>query len=408
MSVRVQLAKLREFEEQKTEGEDSSHPTPCMHACIAVALLPVRNVKRRSDWLDIHRGSTISSPELARSLCIDGPRIAGTTPIWTEVLERSHLTGHTEMDNVEPPTAVWHIGGDVPKGNQRRHLGDTALRATTPQGCTMDYETLDGSQFSLRAVWTKQDGKPVFDYTTISAYVEGVAYVGKLYQPPHQVDETDVLNSLEPVPPQCIRPEFPENFTLASEVDPAVHYLKAPSFTYDDCRPGNTFVADCVLNEVSVLERLKAKPHPNLASYHGCVVKDGLITHICSERYPASLAEHVNSGINEEQETRLLSSIEAGIGHLHALGLAHNDINPDNICIDADGNAVVLDFDGCLPFGEKLSEETAGIMASKLSLSNRMNDLIHGLGSVEEFLRLGCDGEHPDPDSSRDMGVTQN
>ncbi|KAK3708987.1 hypothetical protein LTR37_011151 [Vermiconidia calcicola] len=271
----------------------------------------------------------------------------------------------------------------------------------------MDYETPDGSQFSLRAVWTEQNGEPTFDYTTISAYVEGVAYVGKLYQPPDEVDEAEVLNALEPVPLECIRPKFREDFTLVLEGDPVVHYLKAPSFTYDDCRPGNTFVADCVLNEVSVLEQLKAKPHPNLASYHGCVVKYGLITHICLKRYPASLAEYVNSGISEEQENRLLSGIEAGVGHLHALGLAHNDINPDNICVDADRNAVILDFDSCLPFGEKLFKGTAGIMASELPLSNRMNDLVHGLGSIADFLRLGWAGEHSDADSSRHMGVTQ-
>ena len=92
-----------------------------------------------------------------------------------------------------------------------------------------------------------------------------------------------MLKSLEPVPVECIHPQFPEGFTIAPTFNKSLHYLKAPLSTYNDCRPANTFVATYVLNEASVLELLMKHPHPNIARYYGCLVKDGRITHFCLE-----------------------------------------------------------------------------------------------------------------------------
>ena len=252
----------------------------------------------------------------------------------------------------------------------------------------MDYETPDGSQFSLREVWTEREGDPVFAYTTISAHVDGVAYTGRLNDPPDNVDEADVLSALEPVPPGCINPQLPEDFTIAPEPDPLSHYLKAPSFTYEDCRPGKTVVADCVLNEASVLERLRVNSHANLISYFGCVVKAGLITHLSLKRYESNLIDYANADLSEAEIFKLLEGIKAGLEHLHSLGLAHNDINPYNICIDSGGKPVIVDFDSCLPFGEKLTKGVGSSVefSSESSVSNQEND-IRSLDDIAEFLR---------------------
>ena len=252
----------------------------------------------------------------------------------------------------------------------------------------MDYETPDGSQISLREVWTKKDGKSAFEYTSVSAYVEGNAYVGKLAQLPQDVDDADVLNSLEPVPKACIHPPMPDGFAVAPEFDLTWHYLKAPSFTYEDCRPGKTFVADCVLNEASVLERLKAHPHPNIVKYYGCVVKDGLITHISLKKYPRSLVEYAEPGLSDSQKARIFNGVKEGIHHLHSLGLAHNDITPQNICVDADGEAIIVDFDSCLPFGENLLKSAMDkeTMPLKVPISSQDNDLIAGIDVIIDFL----------------------
>lgn len=268
----------------------------------------------------------------------------------------------------------------------------------------MDYETSDGSQFSLREVWTEHNGELAFAYTSVSAYVDGSAYVGKLPTQPEELDDADVLTCLEPVPPECVHPIFPEGFTTAPDFDRVKHYLKAPSYTYDDCQPGKSFVADCVLNEVSVLERLQHHPHPNIVSYLGCVVKDGRITHICLEKYPSSLVAQAEQGLDNHQSQRILEGVQAGINHLHDLGLAHNDITPENICLGLNGGPIIVDFDGCLPFDEKLLKGI-GIVddpTGGFPVSSKYNDLICGMDRIQDFLDV-----HAKDNDNYDEGVSQ-
>ena len=78
-------------------------------------------------------------------------------------------------------------------------------------------------------------------------------------------------------------------------------------------------MADCVLNEVTVPEQLRAHPHPNLVSYCGCVVKDGLFTHISLQRYPFNLVKHAQAELSEIQRRSIFNGIKEGVEHLHSL-----------------------------------------------------------------------------------------
>lgn len=244
----------------------------------------------------------------------------------------------------------------------------------------MDFEAPDGSQISCREVWT-QDG--AFDYTTISAYIDGQPYVTRSDQVPEEIDIAEALTNLQPVPLECIQPLPPADVTIAPDFNSEYHYLKAPSYTYEDCLPGNTFVADCVLNEVKVLERLKQHPHWNISTYFGCVVKEGRISHICLQKYPHSLLDHLdevldNQGVQACKRgiIALRDGIDAAVAHLHFLGLAHNDVNIDNVRVDESGMAVLIDFDSCLPFGERLMKGVSQIngSGSEAAVSSKEND----------------------------------
>lgn len=251
----------------------------------------------------------------------------------------------------------------------------------------MDYETADGSQFSLRDIWHERDGEPYFAYTSVTAFVDGKAYAGKVDKDMDLIDDEDVLGYLEPVPADCIHPLFHDDFTKAPPLDTSRHYLKLPSFTYDDCQPGQTFVADCLLTEVAVLEQLKRHPHPNIVTYYGCVVADGRIQQLCLEKYRCSLTEYIErhgTRLPTDEAYTLLDEVEAGVQYLHSLRLAHNDINPDNICIDEKGTAVLVDFDSCLAFGEKLSKGFASQKESE-PVSDPENDR-RGLEDLAAFL----------------------
>lgn len=59
----------------------------------------------------------------------------------------------------------------------------------------------------------------------------------------------------------------------------------------------------------------------------------------------------------------------------------------DNVCVDAFGHAVVVDYDSCLAFGEPIMKGQAGrsLVSEKPPLSDRENDM-KGLLDIEHFL----------------------
>ena len=255
----------------------------------------------------------------------------------------------------------------------------------------MDYETPDGSQFSLQEVFAPSNNNgtssPIFQYTSITALVNGSAFAGRSPQRMHDVDEIELLNLLRPVPLENINPLIPDAFTQVplDAVTHDAHYLKAPSFMYEDSQPGHTFVADCLLNEATVLEKLRGHPHPNIAQYFGCVVREGRITQICLKRYQCSLADYAERPLSLQQRREIFEGVEAAVKHLHGLGLAHNDICPHNVCVDSDGRPVIIDFDSCLPFGEALLKGVAADAYGGHHVSSAENDL-QGLDDFKYFL----------------------
>ncbi|KAK1473094.1 hypothetical protein CCUS01_05701, partial [Colletotrichum cuscutae] len=51
---------------------------------------------------------------------------------------------------------------------------------------------------------------------------------------------------------------------------------------------------------------------------------------------------------------KFLDGLESAVSYVHSLGLAHNDINPDNIMMGKDGMPVLIDFGSCAPYGQNL------------------------------------------------------
>lgn len=262
----------------------------------------------------------------------------------------------------------------------------------------MDYETPDGSQFSLREQW--DDTGKRFIGTLITAFVEGKAYVAMSPQNMDEIDIADFTQLLEPVPPENVFPIFEQGLTVAPPFDAEYHYLKAPQFTYEDREFGRTFVADRMRSEIDMLERLSARPHRNIVQYIGCVVNDGRVTHICLQKCGGNLAQRLADGVVvQEQHEDVLTQIQDGIEHLHQMGFAHNDINPreflcacgrqtltdiaiENVCIDDRGKAVIVDFDAAMPFGERLLK---GVEAGNGNFSHVDNDY-QGLDTIRDFL----------------------
>ncbi|KAH9883931.1 protein kinase-like domain-containing protein [Xylariomycetidae sp. FL2044] len=217
------------------------------------------------------------------------------------------------------------------------------------------------------------DGSPTC--LSIAAFDGDDAYLGTQPLPKEkpnrttgvQVDHPDfhnIIRSLEPVPKQHIYPAFPPGgLSEFDRDDYGTLHLKRPNihvYRNGDAEADDT-IAKVFLAEAEINEQLLQQPHPNLAPYLGCVVRDGLITRLAFRQYRRSLSDRVYSAKQaadfpaEERET-CMDQIEAAAEHLHQLGLAHNDISPGNIMFDESNTPVLIDLDSCVPLGRKLTK----------------------------------------------------
>ncbi|MBL4844606.1 MAG: serine/threonine protein kinase [Planctomycetes bacterium] len=106
-----------------------------------------------------------------------------------------------------------------------------------------------------------------------------------------------------------------------------------------------------ILDEVSQArfkregEALAAMNHPNVVSVHQLESYDGqvvLVTELVSGR---SLQERLQEGPLPPHEARsLLRCTADAIAALHAKGLIHRDLKPDNVLLREDGSPVLIDF----------------------------------------------------------------
>jgi serine/threonine protein kinase len=189
-----------------------------------------------------------------------------------------------------------------------------------------------------------------------------------------------------PIPAEHIWPPFPIHLTRAPEPLPQDCYVKRPSLLHYGDTETSTGLSSLLVNEAEVYEILKASPHPNIARYLGCIVKNGRITGLCFIKYGANLSERVTEGCRPFDIDLCLQGIQNGIRHLHSLGLIHCDINPTNILTDGD-TPVIGDFDSCRREGEKLGLKagTRGWTREDFKFARRENDQ-YGLSMIRDFL----------------------
>lgn len=149
--------------------------------------------------------------------------------------------------------------------------------------------------------------------------------------------------------------------------------------------------SNILLEEAQICEILRKNPHPNIVEYLGCVVHANRISGLCLVKYNATLATLVKQmphKIDQIGRISLLSGIEAGIRHLHKLGLVHNDVNPSNIMIDAEDVPRIIDFNSCQELGQPLhSGGTLGWFKEGAKFSEAENDN-YALSKIRDYLSL--------------------
>ncbi|KAK0718732.1 kinase-like domain-containing protein [Apiosordaria backusii] len=181
-------------------------------------------------------------------------------------------------------------------------------------------------------------------------------------------------------------PKVQPSWTVVSEQS---CYIKTPSLLDYAGAPD---LERRILREVETCEILRSHPHPNVASYYGCLETQGQVSGLCFKIYVSTLAGKVNpqhlnksdfllSGrpLVDDAMRAQLDGVWSGIKHLHSLGLVHNDITPANIMLEEDGTWVIIDFDSCRHVGEVLrdtgAKRTYGWHDPDVTVSSEKNDL---------------------------------
>lgn len=187
-------------------------------------------------------------------------------------------------------------------------------------------------------------------------------YCGKIEKPTKDISFEEFTEALTKIPDEDIYPKFPTDGSIrvfsGPDKLPRHLYLKGPRLFGYQVYNKNGVVHDIsahLIQEASVLETLCQIPHPNIIQYHGCRVERGLITGLVLDKKQCDVKHYIDTkagpAIDEEAFTSALTS---AVERLHSLGLAHNDINQENILLTEDQMPVLISFDFCRPFGEKL------------------------------------------------------
>lgn len=98
---------------------------------------------------------------------------------------------------------------------------------------------------------------------------------------------------------------------------------------------------DLFVPEVDILKRNK---HPNIAKAID-IQYDETSVYFIMKKYPKTLKEYLNDReLTEEEWIKIAYQLASALAYLHDLGYYHCDIKENNVMIDEEGNAILIDF----------------------------------------------------------------
>ncbi len=228
-------------------------------------------------------------------------------------------------------------------------------------------------------------------YTTCYVYDDDdKAYFGQVFKEKKKITVEEFAASLRRVPDEEIYPEIPlgAKLTAASTMGQTTRtiFIKRPSLLDYEEASGHGWIRRIFLAEALIMEQIAAAPHPNIAKYFGCRMRDGFLTGIVLERHDSSLNDHYAQGRQSVDADNFMAKLGEAVHHLHSLGLAHNDLNPNNVMLDKAGDPVLIDFGSCQPFGGRLMQAgTIGWCDGPIHFSDKRHD-DSALGKMRNWL----------------------
>ncbi|KXJ85052.1 serine/threonine kinase, partial [Microdochium bolleyi] len=206
----------------------------------------------------------------------------------------------------------------------------------------------------MRQAFLEEDGDCVFDHTKVILRHNDDYYFARIKQRVKTASTIDIRRLAKTkIPVEDIWPLWETRFTLAPNPSSPHTFVKRPSLISYGEGSATDKLYEHLKTELEACEVLKRSPHPNIATYFGCVESSGRVSGLCFQHYPQTLEEWLQRTTSQATREDCLQGIESGVRHMHSLGLVHNDINIANIMMEGD-RPVVIDFDSCQPEGSVL------------------------------------------------------
>ncbi|KAI1745453.1 kinase-like domain-containing protein [Xylaria scruposa] len=186
-----------------------------------------------------------------------------------------------------------------------------------------------------------------------------------------------------------IYPHVPTDLPLTiapAELNGSNAFIKRPGLVCYESMKGTDYVPKSVLDETTIMEKISKRPHPNIVKYHGCRVNRGRITALVLELLDQTLTQFKPDGkLQSLDRDKFVEALQSAVDYLHSLGLAHNDINPDNIMVK-DGMPVLIDFGSCAPVGQRLQSLGTEGWYEELFFTSQFKHDIYAMGKLREWL----------------------
>lgn len=207
-----------------------------------------------------------------------------------------------------------------------------------------------------REVWhpAGEGKRPQWSHTMIKFEHKNEIYQArsnKRLMNPEKIQLSDLEIESSPIPRENLYAAYPGGLSIAPYPLPNDCFLKKHKLMLYDTplrlSHDKTYPGQLLIQQAKFCDILRQHPHPNLASYRGCVVEEGLVIGLCFAKYHQTLKQRVQEDPRPLNKEECIRGIEAGICHLHSLGYVHNDINTHNIMFLDDEVPVITDFDTC-------------------------------------------------------------
>lgn len=199
-----------------------------------------------------------------------------------------------------------------------------------------------------------------FGYTMFAAVQDNAIYYGECDKPRADMSIHDVNNLLAQVPDEEIFPRWLPSLDLtkAPETLPPGVFIKRPGLGLYNIFLRNKVVhliPQQLREEAEALQIIGRGLHSNIVRYHGCHVRRGYITGLVLDRHRQDLRRYIKNGHVIRDKELFMESLESAIQHMHSLGWAHNDLNPNNILMADDGTPILIDFNSAKLIGDKMT-----------------------------------------------------